>query len=629
MSLGQERIPVEISPDILDTIGKEFKFRHGKGTAEWLKNALDNYLRLREAGKEPLSGRWPVLINMIDGPSRKNGPNIAVIDFGGTTLSSVSEFFLYWGSRSAASHGGASSRAALTGGHGNGGKFYMREMWDNGARFCTWHDGKVASLIVDRERPGTSGYWERKDQPVGWRDAFRSALPASEGLGGGDDLIAYLDSAEPEIVRQLDSKERGFSIVVGRRARVAQSANDVVRGAKWDRQKLVDEIRDAPQARRPIRELAISVFANGVLQIERLAPEMFEEDPDWPVEAVTMPREVIVDPALIDARLSAGELTVRKAASQLKGRLKHLNAVFVVDKAGNPIATYPIDELPFTGHSTLSGFVYGELALTFPGVDNFVENDRERLHQSPTTTSIIRWTVEQIWSQLQVAEEAERDNAKNSDLQVATILNDALNEHAKRFLQELQTQILVDYIPDETGGGPGGVGVGTGPFGPGPGGTAPRTGGKGGGEGAGGTKGVEGTSDRLRRARFPQVLLSGYDPDPARGDGQTKYLTERHPPLEQDDKDKQSNVWWINTEHPFAKVALERGGPYGHAFRNHQLSMFREVVQREALRLLQRRESELALDRVENELTEVSNTFLAEIPYDLISKLLDDVRSAR
>ena len=33
------KIATRISPDILDTIGKSFKFKHGKGISEWLKNS--------------------------------------------------------------------------------------------------------------------------------------------------------------------------------------------------------------------------------------------------------------------------------------------------------------------------------------------------------------------------------------------------------------------------------------------------------------------------------------------------------------------------------------------------------------------------------------------------------------
>jgi len=80
------KIKTRISPDILDTIGKSFKFKHGKGVAEWLKNSLDQYLRSFEQGEETLAGNWPVFINLIDAPSQSKGPNLAVIDFGGRSF---------------------------------------------------------------------------------------------------------------------------------------------------------------------------------------------------------------------------------------------------------------------------------------------------------------------------------------------------------------------------------------------------------------------------------------------------------------------------------------------------------------------------------------------------------------
>ena len=124
---------------------------------------------------------------------------------------------------------------------------------------------------------------------------------------------------------------------------------------------------------------------------------------------------------------------------------------------------------------------------------------------------------------------------------------------------------------------------------------------------------------------IPQMLLSGRDPDPSRdATSETKVLTDRHPPLYQGDIDRTFNVWWLNTTHPYAANALKKaGGPKGLAFKSHHLSMFRDMVQREALRILQRREAELPLDMIENELDEISNKFLAELPIDLIESLLE------
>lgn len=623
---GRDRIPTEISPDILDTIGKSFKFKHAKGIAEWLKNSLDNYLRLREQGKEPRTGNWPIFVNLIDAPNSKSGPNLTVIDFGGASLHNIQNFFLHWGSRSAATLGGAANTAAVTGGHGNGGKFYMREMWRSGARFLTWRDGKTTSLIVDKKGDGTTGEWELKDAPMTWREALQSALPTSEGLGGAENQIQYMEANEQGLVAELEADQRGLTVLVGRRGLQVYSSNDVINGGRWNFEKLVEEIRDAPQARRPIRELSISVFSNGSLRTSRLQPEAIEDDPEWNVQEEALPIGLILDASLAEGATTAGTLRVRKSGSQLTGRLKDRNSIFVMDGAGNPIAFYPFKEIPALPPSPLLSFLYGELELSFPKTDALVENDREKLILSSTTEALLSWVGEYVWKRIKAVEEHQKDSKLRSELQIAALLNDALNQHAKRFLQELQTSILIDLVDDSTGGGPGGSGKGTGPI---------RTGdekhGKtpeappketGGSAGEGGTLEVPGNSQPVKRPKFPQVLLSGIDADPSKTDGTSKNLTDRHPPLEQDDIDKEHNVWWINTEHPFAKEAINHGGAKGSAFKSHQFFMFRDVVQREGLRILQRRESEMPLDYIENSLSEFSNRFLTEIPLDLIEELL-------
>ncbi len=242
---SQDRIPTVINPDILDTIGKSFKFKHAKGIPEWLKNSLDNYLRLWEQGNEPRTGNWPVFVNLIDAPNSKSGPNLSVIDFGGVPLHNIQNFFLDWGSRSAATLGGATNAAAVTGGHGNGGKFYMREMWHRGARFLTWRDGKATSLIVDKKGDGTTGEWELKEAPMTWREALQSALPTSEGLGGAENQIQYMEAKEQGLVAELEAGQRGLTVLVGRRGVQVYSSNDVINGGRWNFEKLVGDYSPA------------------------------------------------------------------------------------------------------------------------------------------------------------------------------------------------------------------------------------------------------------------------------------------------------------------------------------------------------------------------------------------------
>lgn len=187
--MAGRKIETRISPDILDTIGKSFKFSHGKGIAEWLKNSLDQYLRLSERGTESTNGERPVIINLIDGKNQKMGPNLAVLDFGGTTHNNIVKFFLHWGDKSAATHGKKIADLSVTGGHGNGGKFYMREMWRDGARFATLRNGKATSVIVKKMDDGNTGEYEYENEDIEWREVLRRALSKDDNLGGGMQLL--------------------------------------------------------------------------------------------------------------------------------------------------------------------------------------------------------------------------------------------------------------------------------------------------------------------------------------------------------------------------------------------------------------------------------------------------------
>jgi hypothetical protein len=325
------RIKTRISPDFLDTIGKSFKFKHGKGVAEWLKNSLDQYLRSLDRGEESLTGSWPVFISLIDGANQVSGPNLAVIDWAGTTYQKIEQFFLYWGDTSAATHGGTVNDAALTGGHGNGGKFYMREMWRDGARFLTWKRGKATSLVVKKMPDGITGIFEIENVSMNWRDALETALSEKEHLGGSDGIIQYFEAKYPQLLAEIENQSRGFSVVVGRRVVQSTSANDVVVGGKWRHQQLVDDIREAQQARRPIRELSISVFVNGQIQIERLTPQLIEKDPEWESEESILTIPESQGASGLSVNDNTGFLTIHKSANQLAGRLKDLNALFITD----------------------------------------------------------------------------------------------------------------------------------------------------------------------------------------------------------------------------------------------------------------------------------------------------------
>jgi hypothetical protein len=623
MNNPNKKIVTKISPDILDTIGKTFKFNHGKGISEWLKNSLDNYLRLYELGQEKDFGNWACFINLIDTKSQKYGPSLAVIDFGGTSFNEIEKFFLHWGDTKAASLGGIVNQTGLTGGHGNGGKFYMREMWKDGARFLSWKKGKCTSLLVNQALDGYTGEWEYQNEDFSWKDATEFALNEGESLGGSEWLTNYLQENLPNIFKDLENYDRGITIIVGKRAKQLYNTNDVVKGGKWYPQLLVDSIRSANQAKRPLNELRISLFINGKITIEQLSGEEIPLDDSWESLEIELPDNLFEGSDLDYQNKYLGKLILKKSSQQLTGRFKQYNNLSCIDTNGNPIGFYSFSELPLPGFSSLYSFLLGDLELNFDLFSQFISNDREKLINSPTIQTLLDWVSDKIWNSVNKFEENLKQEKKKEELELADVLNNALNLHARKFLKELEALIMVDYISSPDGGGYGEEGEGkkhkgnkelkskT-----------PRNFGSGGEEGDGGERDTEGDNKQKRKPKFPEVLLSGFHEDPSRDDNSSKYLTERHPPIHQDDIDQQYNLWWINTNHPYAKKALEKGGSKGVAFKNYHLFLFIQVVQIESMRILQRRQSELGLDVLENHLSDITNKFLGDLPIDLADRLV-------
>src|SRR5437016_5585188 len=133
LSIVEERN--EIDDHLLDIIGNEFKFSHEKGIPEWLKNSIDAYIR-----KDPpvADDEQHVVLNFRDGQAGE--PAIfECIDFCGMTSPDIDKALKRWGDPRAAARG---TNKRTFGGHGNGGKFYMRQMFEQ-SHFISYAKGKL------------------------------------------------------------------------------------------------------------------------------------------------------------------------------------------------------------------------------------------------------------------------------------------------------------------------------------------------------------------------------------------------------------------------------------------------------------------------------------------------------
>ena len=156
MSFKIQEQPNVFDDHFLDIIGNEFKFDHVKGMAELLKNAVDAYRRTNTHQEDQYT-----IFRFTD--QGVTDPIIECVDFIGMTKLDIDKAFKRWGDPTAAKRG---TKIKVYGGHGNGGKFYMRQMFKE-SRFITYKEGILNIFgFSDRKKYGyAKGFQDKKMTP--------------------------------------------------------------------------------------------------------------------------------------------------------------------------------------------------------------------------------------------------------------------------------------------------------------------------------------------------------------------------------------------------------------------------------------------------------------------------------
>src|SRR5712692_9650215 len=232
-----------IDDHLLDIIGNEFKFSHEKGLPEWIKNSVDAYIR-EEPGIP--DERQHIVLNFKDG-GHAEPASFECIDFCGMTSDDIDKALKRWGDPNAASRG---LKKRTYGGHGNGGKFYMRQMFQR-SYFITYRSGMLNVFVFNENRRyGFARGLQNKSCPP--KEALRMAEMGSLDLPEG---------TKDAVLRG----ETGFTVVRGIRP-------DGVRGSIRV-SRLCEKMKLHPQARKIVQRKPIRVLHNGGLVWERLVGE--------------------------------------------------------------------------------------------------------------------------------------------------------------------------------------------------------------------------------------------------------------------------------------------------------------------------------------------------------------------
>lgn len=583
--------PTVIVDELLDTLGREWASDHVKGQNEWWKNSIDQYIHDVVPDEERV-----ILVELIETKPKRNSI-FRVIDFGGTTRQLIDDAFKRWGDVKAASRG---TGKRTFGGHGNGGKFYMRSAFET-SRMITYRDGCLSSFGFDREKR------------YGFQDGYDEVdMTLAEAL----DFARIEIDTLPERARERLAESGGFTVVVG------EKPNNFQGSAKAS--KILQKLTEHPQARRIIARHPVFARTRWNDEWKRLHSLDPEPRPDFAQEIrVEVPR-VLLDEndneiVLREEEWPEAYLALQTSKESLRGT--GLNRIDIIGEIGS-IGSHDIPSLSLEKHPAHGDFIYGELYCPKLESEEYhlVDNDRERLINNEVARTVLRWVSEQVDGLAGELAGADASELKAADLSQSSAFNELLNQWKNRFMPTLMAQLFGG--PGE-GGGFGGAGNGAG------GGDVIVGGGPndsdnppGGGEDAD-------AGDKAKRGRrAPTVLLSGHDPDPLDPMAPPLALSPRQPAVYQRPKDVAEGIYWINTSRPLSERILQRFGAESPRWRTYLFDRYVEIILKESIHQIEKNEGDLTGDRIESHIdslyTQVHDQAFEDLDQFLFAEKLVD-----
>jgi hypothetical protein len=587
-----------IDDHLLDIIGNEFKFDHEKGIAEWLKNSVDAYIRSNLSDHEQT-----IILRFLDGTS--NNASFECVDFNGMTANDIDKALKRWGDPEAAKRG---LKKKVYGGHGNGGKFYMRQMFES-SHFVSYKDGllNVFGFNINKKYGFASGF---KNKKVNYKDALTIA-------GLSDKIIPTF------FLEKIMNGESGFTVVKGVAPLGMKNKIKVI--------KICEKLKKHPQSMRIMERINVKVIHNGDLVYENLKPEKIKslvgfETPiilEIPEKIIGKDREgeekMII---LSNKKFNSGRLILKTSELALSNsKYSELNRIDIIGELG-VIASYNLRELGLYYPQT--DYIYGECecAILEDPEDDCVMNDRTKLADNEKTRALLQWITQQTKDLCEKIAKREQKESEEIKKKMSSDFNNFLDKWKNRFMSKILSEVLVGSGEGDQGNtNEGGVFIGTGK-GAGESGNNKKTGGnEGDGEG----------EQKKKSSRFPKVLLSGYDDDPLTPGAQV-FLQPTQGLVYQRSQDVKEGIYWINTSSPLAKAILDRYDSNSPRWRDYLFQRYVDIFVKEALIRLEKKEPERftavtidgeILGKVVQRIHEVASqdlqSFLFEENYEVIS----------
>lgn len=396
---------------------------HESGLPEWLKNSADAYAR------EDAAIQKRVILVSFDYGRKSIEPSISCVDFVGMTSNQIEKYFRNWADPDASTQKIKST--GIQGGHGNGGKCYMTQMFDQYAYIQTYKKEKKNSYGASA---GSFKFGYIPDRERG-RDVSFTCLEEELETVLREIRISFqnLPKEASEAIKRTD----GFTIVRG--------VGPKGYGNKIPYKHLIETLQGHPQMIRTLEMCKVFVFVNGELSnggkelVLPIIPPM--EGAEKP-KVLTVP-DILKDPynneevsTTQSGKLKSGVLTLRtsQVSMRWKKSVRH-NITYKTDSGY--IGYVPVIDLDV--QSSYRDYIYGECYLE--SLEPLKQNDRARLATCPLTRAVERFISEQVEKLAKEFEDRERRRYNQEEKNALSRMNEALDRWKNRFLSEFMSGI--------------------------------------------------------------------------------------------------------------------------------------------------------------------------------------------
>lgn len=488
---------------------------HKKGIPEWLKNSDDSYIRHEEYSKTNFSD-IPILLNF-------NKKEISCLDFGGADSKDMIEHIPFYGSPEASTQGRKLLNKKVSGGHGNGGKYYALSQFKE-CMVVSYFNGKLTTLRLNKG----GDFVDNEEESVSPWEVIKLL---------GIDKWEYFDrdSAGKKIFHELNNGKLNLFCWKGIDPR---DKTQIVK--KQVLVRVLSSIANHPQSRSALRIRNVIALSNGEIVWKNMKPEEVVPDETFGIKEFYLPNEL--PPFKFNSTIKSS-LKIMLSKEPLTGERSSLN-ILEIDAFGRNIAYYDLPTLMLD--KGISKSLYAYIDCPELKESNCVSNDRVRLIENEMSALFLGWCKSKIKEVLEEISSKEKKREERQHLEELGTFLKELTEEIQNLLEEenlLKPTFKQGSSQNENVSAPT---------------NNPGFGGnneikkKGGGLRKGGKEIREAEAEERKSKSKLSILLSNHDEDPLNR-GKTYDMHEREPILLQRVQDVDYGIWWINSQKNYVK----------------------------------------------------------------------------